>query len=118
VTLVKVTGIHHVSINVTDLARSVDFYTTTLGLTLDSSRPDLAVEGVWLNLPGGQVHLIVRDVPEAKGQHFAVEVTDLDEAVDDLRAAGVEVRGPVPIGAARQAFLSDPDGNAIELQAR
>lgn len=114
----KVTGIHHVSLNVTDLARSVQFYTDTLGLTLDSSRPDLAVEGVWLNLPGGQVHLIVRDVPAANGQHFAIGVSDLDEAVAELRAAGVEVRGPVPVGAARQAFVSDPDGNAIELQAR
>lgn len=116
--LVQVTGIHHVSINVTDLARSVDFYTAVLGLTLDSSRPGLAVDGVWLDLPGGQVHLIVGDVPAANGQHFAVGVTDLDDAVAELRGYGVDVRGPVPVGAARQAFVSDPDGNVIELQAR
>jgi glyoxylase I family protein len=117
VAFVKLTGIHHVSINVTDLARSVAFYTEVLGLTPDLSRPDLAVDGVWLDLPGAQVHLIVGDVPAANGQHFAVGVADLDDAVHELRRAGVDVRGPFPVGAARQAFVSDPDGNAIELQS-
>jgi glyoxylase I family protein len=116
--MVKPTGIHHVSINVTDLDRAVAFYTEMLGLAVDSTRPDLAVEGVWLNLPAGQLHLIVGDVPAANGQHFAVGVTDLDDAIAELRGSGLEVRGPFPVGAARQAFLSDPDGNAIELQAR
>ncbi|HEY2296778.1 MAG TPA: VOC family protein [Jatrophihabitans sp.] len=115
--MVNLTGIHHVSINVTDLDTAVAFYTDVLGLALDSTRPDLAVEGVWLNLPVGQLHLIVGDVPAASGQHFAVGVNDLDEAVAELRGSGVEVRGPFPVGTARQAFLSDPDGNAIELQA-
>ncbi|WP_435155960.1 VOC family protein [Amycolatopsis sacchari] len=32
--------------------------------------------------------------------------------------AAVRVSEPVPIGAARQAFLADPDGNAIELHER
>jgi glyoxylase I family protein len=118
VKFVKVTGIHHVSVNVTDLARSVAFYTDVLGLTVDSSRPGLAVDGVWLDLPTGQVHLIVGDVPAANGQHFAVGVADLDDAVAVLRRSGVEVSGPFPIGAGRQAFVTDPDGNAIELQAR
>lgn len=113
----KVTGIHHVSINVTDLARSVAFYTDVLGLTVNSSRPDLAVDGVWLDLSNGQLHLIVGDVPAANGQHFAVGVTELDGAVAELRGSGVEVSGPFPVGMARQAFVSDPDGNAIELQA-
>jgi glyoxylase I family protein len=115
---VKLTGIHHVSINVTDLDRSVVFYTEMLGLEVDPTRPDLAVEGVWLNLPAGQLHLIVGDVPTANGQHFAIGVTDLDDAIAELRGSGIDVRGPFPVGAARQAFLSDPDGNAIELQAR
>ena len=116
--MVKLTGIHHVSINVTDLDRSVTFYTKMLGLMLDSARPDLAVDGVWLNLPAGQLHLIVGEVPAAKGQHFAVGVLDLDDAIAEIRRSGVDVSGPFPVGAARQAFLSDPDGNAIELQGR
>lgn len=110
------TGIHHVSINVSDLPAAVAFYTEHLGLTLRADRPDLAVDGAWLDLGPGQVHLIVGQVPPDRGQHFAIGVPDLDEAVAELRASGIEVSGPSPIGGNRQAFLSDPDGNRIELQ--
>ena len=116
--MVRTTGLHHVSINVTDLDRSTSFYTEVLGLTVDPTRPQLTVDGVWLNLPAGQVHLIVGPVPTHEGQHFALGVADLDTAVEQLRDAGVDVRGPFPVGTARQAFLADPDGNGIELQAR
>jgi glyoxylase I family protein len=115
---VQPTGIHHVSINVSDLDRSVRFYTETLGLTVHPDRPELDVDGAWLDLPSGQVHLIVGMVPPANGQHFAVGVRDLDDAVAVLRDVGVAVRGPFPVGGARQAFVADPDGNAIELQGK
>ena len=112
----KLAGIHHVSINVSDLDRSVEFYTKTLGLTLRTDRPALAVEGVWLDLGPQQVHLIVNAVPTHRGQHFAVAVDDLDASLAELHEAGVTARGPVPVGEARQASISDPDGNLIELQ--
>ena len=43
-------------------------------------------------------------------------MTDLDGAVAELRAQGIEVTDPVPVGAGRQAFCSDPAGNRVELQ--
>jgi catechol 2,3-dioxygenase-like lactoylglutathione lyase family enzyme len=44
---------------------------------------------------------------------------DLDAAIDELRAAGVEVRGPRAVGDGpmRQAFVHDPDGNRLELNS-
>jgi glyoxylase I family protein len=36
--------------------------------------------------------------------------------VAELRAQGVEVTDPVPVGTGRQSFLADPAGNRIELQ--
>ena len=114
----KPTGVHHVSINVANLDRAVEFYTKTLGLTLRTDRPALRVEGVWLDIGPQQVHLIVGDVPTHNGQHFAIAVDDLDASLAELRETGVQARGPVPVGEARQAFVTDPDGNLIELQAR
>jgi catechol 2,3-dioxygenase-like lactoylglutathione lyase family enzyme len=112
-------GVHHVSVNVAELDQAVRFYTEVLGFTVRTDRPELRVDGVWLDTaPGGraqQVHLIVADVPPGKGQHFAVLVADLDVAVADVRAAGAQVTDPAPVGTSRQAFLSDPDGNLIEL---
>lgn len=109
-------GLHHVSINVSDVAAARDFYTRVLGLTERTDRPDFSFDGAWLDAGGQQVHLIEAQVPPSYGQHFALAVTDLDAAVADLRALGVAVTDPEPVGAGRQAFVTDPAGNRVELQ--
>jgi catechol 2,3-dioxygenase-like lactoylglutathione lyase family enzyme len=108
-------GVHHVSINVRDAAESIAFYTGVLGLTQRSDRPDFGFGGAWLDAGDQQVHLIEAPVPADHGQHFAIRVADLDAAVAGLRERGVDVSDPKPVGAARQSFLRDPSGNAIEL---
>lgn len=48
--------------------------------------------------------------------HFCLEVLGLDEAVAELRAKGVEVRNiKTGVDHSRQAWITDPDGNSIEL---
>ncbi len=108
-------GVHHVSINVRDAAEAIAFYTDVLGLRQRPDRPDFAFAGAWLDIGGQQVHLIEAAVPDDTGQHFAIQVADIDGAVADLRAQGIEVGDPKPVGTARQSFLHDPSGNTIEL---
>jgi glyoxylase I family protein len=108
-------GVHHVSINVRDADEAITFYTDVLGLTKRTDRPDFRFGGAWLDIGDQQVHLIVADVPEANGQHFAVRVADLDAAVAELRERGVDVADPKPVGSARQTFVFDPSGNMVEL---
>jgi len=109
-------GLHHVSINVDNVPAARDFYVRVLGLTERPDRPDFSFDGAWLDAGDQQVHLIEADVPPPLGQHFALAVTNLDAAVADLRALGVPVTEPVPVGLGRQAFVSDPAGNRVELQ--
>ena len=111
-------GVHHVAVNVADVAESVAFYTGALGLTLRADRPDIGVDGAWLDAGAQQVHFVQAPVPRNLGQHFALEVEDLDAAVAELRARGVAVSDPSGVGAARQAFLVDPSGNPVELHQR
>lgn len=108
-------GIHHVSINVSDAAASTAFYTEVLGGTARTDRPDFGFGGAWIDLGPQQLHLIEAPVPANLGQHLAIRVADLDAVVAELRARGVEVGDPSPVGSGRQAFLVDPDGNAVEL---
>ncbi len=108
-------GLHHVSLNVDDLATAIDFYVARLGCSVREDRPDLGFAGAWLDAGGSQVHLIEAPPPERLGQHLALVVADLDACVAELRAAGVRVSDPVPIATSRQSFCSDPAGNLVEL---
>ena len=108
-------ALHHVSINVTDVDAALKFYCDTLGLAQRSDRPDFSFGGAWLDAGGQQVHLIEGTTPESHGQHFALLVENLDDTVAELRGLSVEVSDPKPVGTSRQAFLSDPSGNRIEI---
>src|SRR6266568_3603069 len=109
----KAAAVHHVSINVSNVDRAVDFYTDVLGLTRRSDRPDFGFGGAWLNAGDQQVHLIEGNVPPNLGQHFAVLVDQLDDVVAELRARGLTVSDPSPVGTSRQSFVNDPDGNVV-----
>lgn len=113
----KLAGVHHISVNVDDLAAAEPFYVDVLGLE-KMARPELPVEGIWLRTGDGrQVHLIEVDGHKApKGQHFAFAVDDVPETCEELRSEGVRVSDPSEIpDVGRQAFFKDPAGNLIEI---
>ena len=111
----KPCAVHHVSINVDDVDAALAFYTGRLGLVPRTDRPDFDFPGAWLDAGGQQVHLIGSDPPTQHGQHFALQVDDLEAAIAELRQEGVNVSDAVAVGTSRQAFLKDPAGNRIEL---
>ena len=48
---------------------------------------------------------------------IAIEVEDMDKAVEYLKAKGVEISsGPVVLGKSKRAEIKDPDGLSIELR--
>jgi glyoxylase I family protein len=108
-------GVHHVSINVDDVDAARRFYVDQLGLVERRDRPNFGFPGAWLDAGGQQLHLIQGAAPPAIGQHFALAVADLDATVAELRAHGLSVSDPSPVGTGRQAFVSDPAGNTVEL---
>jgi glyoxylase I family protein len=108
--------VHHVSINVTDVEQAARFYTDMLGFTRRTDRPAVLGGGAWLDAGAQQLHLIeATTVPPNLGQRFAVLVEELDTAVSELRTKGLTVSDPVQIGANWQSFVTDPDGNVVEL---
>ena len=108
-------GVHHVSINVSDVAASLAFYTDVLGGVLRDDRPDFRFAGAWIDLGAQQVHLIHAAVPPNNGQHFAIQVGDLAAVVEELRAKGLPVSDPFTINDDCQMNVEDPDGNLVEL---
>jgi catechol 2,3-dioxygenase-like lactoylglutathione lyase family enzyme len=126
---VKVTACQHVSIctGPGGLGELVAFYRDVLGLeTL--ARPDIpGLGGHWFALGDGQLHLVDDPRPastrgiDPTGPHFCVEVADLDSAVAELDARGIEhLRGaqrrPGTGEEVVQLWIRDPAGNTVELQ--
>lgn len=116
----ELTGIHHVTLLVRDMARATEFYDGVLGLKR-KERPPFSTPGAWYDLGGTQeLHLleIPAQVPDKNEAHPAFEVTDIRAAIAACRDAGVTVRGDIftrPHDNSLSAFIADPDGNLIEL---
>ena len=111
-------NLNQVTVEVTDIARSRDFYQRQ-GLTLIVSSPHYArfvcpaAEGE--NPATFSIHLADFVTPNGMGVYF--ECADLDERVEALTAAGMAFdSGPVDQRWLwREAWLRDPDGNRLCL---
>ena len=116
-------GIHHVTVLVADLSRSLAFYRDLLGLKPDPARPAMEFPGAWLDLGAGQqIHLMQLPAPEparvypahgGRDRHVALLVEDLPALLRRLADAGIEITSSRSGRAA--AFCRDPDGNALEF---
>lgn len=113
----------HICFHVADIDESIAFYADKLGLehAFDLKDGEGNRLGSYLHAGGRSfIELFRGDLADkAEGQsytHMSLEVDDIEAAVADLRAKGVEVSDPVlAIDDNWQAWLTDPDGNAIEL---
>ena len=112
-------GIHHVSINVSDVTAAVEFYTQVLGLE-ELERPELGFPGAWLRAGEQEVHLLGIDSgTPLKEQHFAFAVEDIAGVRARLDAAGIKCSKPFEIpGVCLQTFTHDPSGNMLEFNQR
>jgi catechol 2,3-dioxygenase-like lactoylglutathione lyase family enzyme len=110
---------------VSDVERSVGFYTKALGFKLDQSmapafarvsKGDLTL---WLAGPKSSAARAMPDGrrPEPGGwNRFVVEVDDLVSRVAELKRAGLAFRNDIVTGpGGKQILLEDPDGNVVEL---
>ena len=116
----RTSGVYHIQISVSDLDRSLAFYTGLMGMK-EVFRAD---ETVFLRTQGAHDLLALQPVaspvnPKAGGMdHFGFYVSseDLDTAIAEVRAAGVEVieTGSFAPGVPF-AYIKDPDGYTVEL---
>src|SRR5262247_3174230 len=104
---------------VDDVQAAIDFYTTHLGFTLNSSAaPAFAdvVRGPLRLLLSGPASSGARATPAdaatAGRNRIHLIVDDLDASIDRLRSAGLSFRSEMVSGpGGRQILLADPAGN-------
>ncbi|MBK8288437.1 MAG: lactoylglutathione lyase [Cellvibrionales bacterium] len=122
----------HTMLRVTDLPRSIAFYTDVLGMTLlrQQDYPEgqftLAFLGYGAESENTVIELTynwgVSQYEMGNGYgHIAIAVDDVQVAVDIMRSKGANILrepGPMKAGTTVLAFLEDPDGYRIELLER
>jgi catechol 2,3-dioxygenase-like lactoylglutathione lyase family enzyme len=115
----NVQGFSHVTINVGDLDRSLQFYVEVLQMNLvHRGRKDAYLE--W-----GSAWICLQERPEKTKQQeqlgvdhvaFYMDEKDFDTAVRHLQENNVEiVRGPIKRGFGWSINFLDPDGTQLEL---
>ena len=111
--------IHHGSLVVHDLQRAAAFYREVLGLqeiAIPTTFAPAGLEVRWFQIGEQQIHLLKDTQPNpASPRHLALQVDDAQAARVSLRAKGLELDEDVPIPGADRFFLTDPDGNRLEI---
>ncbi|MCZ7589891.1 MAG: isochorismatase family protein [Gaiella sp.] len=111
----RATALGHLLLQVSDLAAAESFYLGLLGLSVRKreefrdGRP-LVVTSEGLGLTDGR--------PEGQGplEHIAFHARGIAALAERAAAAGVEVvRGPEPSSYGTSLYLTDPDGNVVEV---
>ena len=127
-------SIHHVSLPVTDLKRSRQFYREILGLE-EIDRPLFDFPGACFQVGDRQLHLIVHNnstfrnekTVDSRDIHFAIRVNSYQQTREFLRSKGFHPEAedefkkmkesPYGIAGWPQLYIMDPDRNVIELNA-
>lgn len=116
----RLTGIHHAALLITDRPRAIAFYRDGLGLRQIERPPTFTApelrDVIWFELGDQQLHLLpapTADVPARR--HIALHLDDASTARAELLRRGIRIQETTPIPGADRFFVNDPDGNRIEL---
>jgi lactoylglutathione lyase len=128
-TIVK-TKFTYVGIRVTNLQKSIDFYTKLLGMKVTGRGKIEETKGETVGLQSEEGGFILElnfyekdspyNTPYSAGEgldHLAFKVDNLDKALEEARKGRHRVILEIKANGSRWAYIEDPDGNWIELFA-
>jgi lactoylglutathione lyase len=118
----------YVGIRVTNLQKSIDFYTRVLGMTIAGRGKVEQTKGETVGLQTEESGFMLElnyygencpfNTPYTVGEgldHLAFKVNDLDKALEEARQAGYQTILEMKTDGGRWAYIEDPDGIWIEL---
>jgi glyoxylase I family protein len=118
----RLTGIHHHSVVVSDMDRAVAFYRDVLGLReigIPSTFPPAGARVRWFQIGDQHIHLMPlkpgRQSDPVSPRHIALTIEDAQAGREYFKSKGVATREDIPIPGADRFIISDPDGHNIEL---
>ena len=132
--MARIRMIHHVNVQISDRARTREWYEKVLGAEFLDRGPALNKRQLQLRLGSGEIHFTETARPiTIASSHFALEVDDWAATLSHLDAlaiphvrtsaasTGADIGGTDPYQGRREdsgehyTYIKDPDGNLIEL---
>ena len=118
----------HITINVSDLERSIQFYTSLCGLAIVRDRRPEGRHNVWLGPQqrAGEdpvfVLVLIQDEVKARLDHFGFQCesrAEVDRIAESARVQNILVEPAQDIGGVVGYFtmVRDPDGHLVEFTA-
>jgi catechol 2,3-dioxygenase-like lactoylglutathione lyase family enzyme len=116
-------GVHHVTLPVSDVARSRDWYARAFGLVVSDEAIDGGGGEVSVSHPSSAIRVVLRhDPPRAQAlagfdaiTFTVATIEDLDAFVDRLDTQGVAHGMPVSSSSGVSVDVVDPDGLVVRL---
>ena len=123
----QLSGIHHIALNVRDLARAERFYTDMLGFKV-AQRFSKGLRHIMLD--AGNAYIALFEVPDLETKshiaqlsetgymHFAFKANgkEFQLAVQKFRDNNISIgEGPVRRGDGDSVYFNDPDSNHLEI---
>ena len=116
----------HITINVSDLNRSIEFYTSLCGLTIVRDRRPEGRHNVWLGPPTASgedptfILVMIQDEVKARLDHFGFQCdsrAEVDRIAEHARQQDILVQPPMDVGGVVGYFamVRDPDGHIVEF---
>jgi len=120
--VVQVRSLFHATLPVYDLERAETFYREVLGIQRHQTPSYFPNTVVFLDLGNTMIHLVRYKDEFSRGDyqahHLAIEVDDLEGAMERVRASGARLLNDVVERADMRCFnFLDTEGNRVELMA-
>ena len=123
----KLDGVHHIGVNVTNLDRAESFYTNVMGFKV-IERYQEKIRHAMLETGATKIHLF-----ESTNMEFGKAINRLSEdgyahvafgtsrklfpqVMEELKKHNISFRGPLILGKGESVHFKDPDGNHLEIR--
>src|SRR5271154_3123177 len=119
----RVKGLDHIVLRVADIDRAIDFYGKVLGLHVERRLAEIGL--VQLRAGAAMIDLVPRTEDEDEGRnvdHFAVQIEAMDVPALTAHLARYGIDGGEgrrrygAEGYGSSIYITDPDGNTVELK--
>ena len=124
--MIRVHGIDHVALSVSDLERSLKFYTEVLGLKItarEHQKPGVeyfldcgtSLVGLIQGDPKGDNHVLQDEGIGGNHFSFRARTSDFDGIVEEVKARGITITYLKKREKSWSLYFLDPDGNKLEI---